>query len=75
MRKELCISALDAAFELRKPEFGVIVHSDAGSQYTSEAYKLALGKQHAVQSMSDVGIIMMLYNKEYYWGQSQSDGN
>ncbi len=55
MRKELCISALEAAFELRKPESGVIVHSDAGSQYTSDAYKLALGKHHAVQSMSDVG--------------------
>lgn len=55
MRKELCISALEAAFELRKPKSGVIVHSDAGSQYTSEAYKLTLGKHHAVQSMSDVG--------------------
>lgn len=55
MKKELCISALEAAFELRKPGSGVLVHSDAGSQYTSQAYKLALGKHHAVQSMSDVG--------------------
>lgn len=55
MKKELCISALEAAFELRKPKPGVPVHSDAGSQYTSEAYKLALGRHHAVQSMSDVG--------------------
>lgn len=55
MKKELCISALEAAFELRKPKPGVLVHSDAGSQYTSEAYKLALGRHHAVQSMSDVG--------------------
>lgn len=55
MKKELCISALEAAFELRKPKSGVLVHSDAGSQYTSEAYKLALGRHHALQSMSDVG--------------------
>lgn len=55
MRKELCISAVEAAFDLRKPGSGVLVHSDAGSQYTSEAYRLALGKHHAVQSMSDVG--------------------
>lgn len=55
MKKELCISALEAAFELRNPKSGVIVHSDAGSQYTSEAYRLALGKHHAIQSMSDVG--------------------
>lgn len=55
MKKELCISALEAAFKLRKPKSGVIVHSDAGSQYTSEAYKKAIGKHYAVQSMSDVG--------------------
>ena len=55
MKKELCISALNAAFEMRKPHSGVIIHSDAGSQYTSDAYKLMIGKHHAVQSMSEVG--------------------
>ena len=55
MKKELCISAVEAAFKLRNPCSGVLVHSDAGSQYTSDAYKLMLGKHHAVQSMSDVG--------------------
>ncbi len=55
MKKELCISALEAAFKLRNPESGVIIHSDAGSQYTSGAFILAAGKHHAVQSMSDVG--------------------
>jgi transposase InsO family protein len=37
------------------PGNGVIIHSDAGSQYTSEQYKKTLGNFHAVQSMSDVG--------------------
>ncbi|WP_370586918.1 hypothetical protein [Treponema sp. Marseille-Q3903] len=37
MKEELCISALNAAFEMRKPHSGVIIHSDAGSRYTSEA--------------------------------------
>ena len=55
MKKELCISAVEAAFKLRNPCSGVLVHSDAGSQYTSDAYKLMLGKHHAVQSMSGVG--------------------
>lgn len=55
MKKELCISAVEAAFKLRNLCSGVLVHSDAGSQYTSDAYKLMLGKHHAVQSMSDVG--------------------
>ena len=55
MKKELCIKALESAFELRKPKSGVLVHSDAGSQYTSKAYKDVLGKHHAVQSMRDAG--------------------
>lgn len=55
MKKELCISAVESAFKLRTPCSGVIVHSDAGSQYTSDAYKHMLGKYHAIQSMSDVG--------------------
>lgn len=55
MKKELCIDAVKIAFKMRKPGSGVIVHSDAGSQYTSEAYKMMLGNYHAIQSMSDVG--------------------
>lgn len=31
------------------------MHSDAGSQYTSKAYKDVFRKHHAVQSRSDVG--------------------
>ncbi len=55
MKKELCIDAVKAAFKTRRPQNGIIVHSDAGSQYTSEAYKRFLGKERAIQSMSDVG--------------------
>jgi len=54
MKKELCIKAVSDAYELRRPGDGVIIHSDAGSQYTSRKYKNALGRFHAVQSMSDV---------------------
>ena len=55
MKKELCIRALKEAYELRKPDDGLIHHSDAGSQYTSEAYKSELARRHAIQSMSGVG--------------------
>ena len=55
MKKELCIRALKEAYELRKPADGLIHHSDAGSQYTSEAYKLELARRHVIQSMSGVG--------------------
>jgi transposase InsO family protein len=47
MKKELCIEAIKAAFNTRKPQNGIIVHSDAGSQYTSDAYKKTLGSFHA----------------------------
>nr|WP_281283505.1 IS3 family transposase [Thiospirochaeta perfilievii] len=55
MRKELCINAVKEAYKLRNPGNGVIIHSDAGSQYTSEKYKNTLGGFKAIQSMSDVG--------------------
>jgi transposase InsO family protein len=54
MKKELCIKAIRDAYELRNPGNGVIIHSDAGSQYTSRKYKKTLGAFHAIQSMSDV---------------------
>ena len=50
MKKELCIRARKEAYELRKPTDGLIHHSDAGSKYTSEAYKLELARRHAIQS-------------------------
>lgn len=55
MKKELCINALKEAYRIRKPDNGVIVHSDAGSQYTSREYKKLLGDYRLIQSMSDVG--------------------
>ncbi len=54
MKKELCIKAISEAYELRNPGDGVVIHSDAGSQYTSRKYKKTLGGFHAIQSMSDV---------------------
>jgi putative transposase len=48
------IKAIYDAYKLRKPGDGVIIHSDAGSQYTSRKYKKTLGDFHAIQSMSDV---------------------
>ena len=55
MKKELCIKALKEAYELRKPADGLIHHSDAGSQYTSEAYKLELACRHAMHEHERCG--------------------
>lgn len=55
MKKELCIKAVKDAFAVRNVKSSVIIHSDAGSQYTSEDYKMTLGQYRVIQSMSDVG--------------------
>jgi len=51
----LCLAALDAAVELRKPGPGLIHHSDRGVQYASRAYRTRL-EAHGIQgSMSRRG--------------------
>ena len=55
MKKELCIKTITEAYREFDIKSGVIIHSDSGSQYTSDAYKKTLGTLHAVQSMSGVG--------------------
>ncbi len=55
MKKELCIKAVKEAYRIRKPGKGVILHSDAGSQYTSNEYKKLLGDYRLIQSMGNVG--------------------
>jgi putative transposase len=55
MKKELCIKTITEAYREFDIKSGVIIHSDSGAQYTSDAYKRTLGTLHAVQSMSGVG--------------------
>ena len=47
--------AFERACVRRRPAPGLIVHTDQGVQYTSEAFKLALGGINALQSMSRRG--------------------
>lgn len=53
MRKELCIDTLKAACD-RFPVKGAIIHSDRGSQYTSEAFRSAVKSAGLCQSLSGV---------------------
>ncbi len=55
MKKELCIKTITEAYKKFDIKSGVIIHSDSGSQYTSEKYRKTLGQLHAVQSMSGIG--------------------
>lgn len=53
MRKELCIDTFNAAAK-RFPLNGAILHSDRGSQYTSEAFREELKSAGVLQSLSGV---------------------
>ncbi len=55
MKKALVIRALMMAVNLRRPEPGLIHHSDRGSQYASEAYQKLLRQYKMVPSMSRKG--------------------
>lgn len=54
MRKELVMQTVRQAVLKYKPD-RVILHSDRGSQYTSEDFKDALRESHILQSMNSAG--------------------
>ena len=51
----LALAALDQAIALRQPPAGLIVHSDRGSQFASDAYTGRLDARNLLQSMSRKG--------------------
>ena len=54
MQKELCIEAFEQSCR-RQNAYGMIFHSDRGSQYTSGDFRASLAKYGATQSMSGTG--------------------
>ena len=55
MKKELCIDTVIQLKERYSNLKNVILHSDRGSQYTSEAYRGFLKKNEIIQSLSGTG--------------------
>lgn len=55
MRADLVTRALDMAVSRRRPEAGLILHSDRGSQYVSKAVRRRVRRYSFVQSMSRAG--------------------
>ncbi len=55
MTAELVTSALTMAVQRRRPEAGLLIHSDRGSQYASEFYQRRLAAGQFVCSMSRKG--------------------
>ncbi len=52
---ELAVNTLAIALERHKPEKGIILHSDQGSQFTSKEFNDYCAKNHIQQSMSHAG--------------------
>ena len=55
LSKQLVVKALIMAIVHRKPEAGIIFHSDRGSQYTSNSVRNLLKSYQMTQSMSSSG--------------------
>jgi len=54
-KTDLVVNALQMAVRHRRPKQSVLVHSDQGVQYASEAYRNLLTKYGMIQSMSRKG--------------------
>jgi putative transposase len=55
MESPLVVDALEMALRRRRPEAGLLAHSDRGSQYASEHYQRVLSAEGITCSMSEVG--------------------
>ena len=55
LRAGLCVDALVMALQRRRPEPGLVHHSDRGVQYAAEPYRQVLQRHGIEQSMSRRG--------------------
>lgn len=55
MTTEIVLEALQNAIQDQKPDPGLIVHTDLGTQYTSEAFQELLKKHEMIPSFSRKG--------------------
>ena len=52
MKEELIIAAFKKAYQSRSPQQGLIIHSDRGGQYASNAFRKLIDGKKVIQSMS-----------------------
>ena len=55
MKADLCIHTLENALTAYPGLKGAVIHSDRGTQYTSESYRQAIREHHIQQSMNSAG--------------------
>ncbi len=73
MRADLCVEALKMAVANRRPQTGLLHHSDRGSQYASEAYRRVLSFYGMVASMSRSGNCYDNAVMESFWGTMKQE--
>ena len=73
MKKELVIEALSQTIGRFRPEQGLLLHSDRGSQYCSKAYQDIIEKNGFVCSMSRKGNCWDNAPMESFWGKLKSE--
>ncbi len=73
MRADLVISAFEMAYRSRKPEPGLIVHSDCGGQYKSTQFRRLLWKKKVKQSMTHAGNCYDNAYAESFFGTMKKD--
>ena len=74
MRAELCIKTLQDAHNKHPELCGAIIHSDRGSQYTSNDYRAAMKRHGFIQSMnSDGGRCHDNARCESMWGRMKEE--
>ena len=55
MKADLCVHTLENALTAYPALEGAVIHSDRGTQYTSETYRQAIWENHIHQSMNSAG--------------------
>ena len=74
MQATLCVDTLDNAMMAYPDLKGAIIHSDRGSQYTSQIYRDTIAKYNVIQSMnSDSGRCHDNARCESMWARMKSE--
>ena len=73
MKKELVMEALNQAIGRYRPEAGLLLHSDRGSQYCSKKYQEIIEKNQYMCSMSRKGNCWDNAPMESFWGKLKSE--
>jgi transposase InsO family protein len=73
LRADLCTDALVMALQRRRPEPGLIHHSDRGAQYAAEPYRRVLGRHGIKQSMSRRGNCLDNAPMESFFGSLKTE--